>query len=396
MIKKSICLLILAAAIFNGTPNVGAVAVPRAYSPFYEYAQKSVNAVFVGNSGVFTSEVEMKLCEFIEDNFKVEVIAENVSENKMTAAAAEKAADAVISKKPDIIYYQVTEGSCAEVEGFVRKVLKAKKNTIIIFITMPGDNNEEVLKVADYYGAESIDFDAYTERRTKAGVMKNEDLYSGEKLTEQGVEKFLEYSVSHYKTTPYIFASYPERALTKENDEKTDAPEINEKEPTENKEVLSQERAKALLESGIVINVKKDRLITGGKEILLPDKSVAPATYGTQVSFPVKLVKKLFGCKVLYEGGNGKITISNGDAKVEFYCGGNIAYINGEEFYSEHRILKYEDITYIPQAVLEKLIEKDVISNGETCVVVSKGTVNKDDEQTILNYAEIMINGGEF
>lgn len=397
MIKKSICLAILAATILNGSAVVKAVDVPPAYSPFYEYSEKYVRAVFVGNSGVFTNEVETTLCEFIEENFKKEVLAEKILKNEMTAMAATEMADTIISKNPDIIYYQVSGGNSEEVEGFVRKVLKAKRNTIIIFITMPGDENDDVLKVANYYGAETIDFDAYTERRTVAGVLKEKDLYSEEKLTEEGIKQFTEYTISHYGTAPYIFASYPEKALTGGFKDEIKVPEENENKQPENSEMLSPDEAKELLKNSIIASVKKDKLLVNGKELLFPDQSIAPAMYGQQMSFPVKLVKKLFGCKVLYDGKSSKVTVENGDDKAEFYCGSNTVLVNGKEIYLEHRILRYEDITYIPQTVLEKLIGNNVISNGETGIILPSGTeITQNNEQMLLNYAEIMINGGDF
>lgn len=364
-------------AIFAVFACMLGITASAEYNPFNE---GTIKAVFLGiESG------DEEICGYLSDAYEKTVDKSEIS--ALTSKQMYDSLSEITLNNPDVVFAGIKDDDKESVELFIREILEKDKNTVIVFISLPGRDNNAIKVVAEAYNTGIIDFDEYVKRRVDAGVLKTEEILSGKALNEKGKKMFSESLEYFYKLRPYKKAVYLEKSLCgKYNDgAENSVPEIPVEIPQDNG--LNKEEILNLLNGAAVSNVYSNTAEVKGELVLVDSKNplIKPAAFGGGISYPVRFLKDYFGCKIKYNIKSGEVTIMGTENTVTMKFYENILVSGEKQITIKYPPVMYENITYIPEEAVSFITGKHAFSADGIGVICDR-ELSDAEKASVIKY----------
>ena len=370
MKRKITTIFAVFACIFGITANAE-------YNPFNE---STIKAVFLGiESG------DEEICGYISDAYEKSVDKSEFS--ALTSKEMYNSLSEITLKNPDVVFVGIKDDDKESAELLIRGILEKDKNTIIVFVAFAGRDNNAIKAVAEAYNTGIIDFDEYVKRRVDAGVLKTEEILSGNALNEKGKEMFSESLEYFYKLRPYKKAVYLEKSLCGKYNDATEnkVPKIPVEIPQDSG--FSKEEIEELLKGATVSNVYSNTAEVKGERVLVDSKNplIKPASFGGGISYPVRFLKDYFECKIKYNIKSGEVTITGPENTVTMKFYKNILVSGENQITIKYPPVMYENITYIPEEAVSFITGKSAFS-ADGIGVICNGQLTDVEKASVIKY----------
>ena len=396
MKNKKIFIPFLTAALFAS--NIAAFAD---YVPF---EGDNVNVLYVGGSNTKDAVFQDTINGYIEENLQKTVTEFDMSDSALTSKKAYEMQADIISKNPDLIFFELTgtnennDEILKNTESLVRGILDSDRNIKIVFMIMPDqkDGDEVIYKICDYYGLGLMDFEEFFQRRIDAGILSYSDILSGNTLNDNAKEMICGF-VKSFGMTQYKKAVYKEKTLTgiqTEDNTQEDNEEVNNP-IDENNAEFSSEEAKSFLNSAIILSVYKNTAIVNGeiKPVDKTDSNIKPAVMGDEIMVPVRFLKDELGCKVSYNAKEQMVTITGTAAEVKTGYNSHTIESSQSQLTVTYPITLYNNITYVSGEIITILTGKNVICKNNMGILYDGNTeLSQNQINTLFVQAQNMLN----